>query len=391
MKPVSVAILHSLCLILLSASAYALGGWSSGGGELLKGSRNPWFLNNVREIKYCIKIDSANFGTSREIAEEQVARAIQFWKSQFSYAVLPNLAQFGQLQIANQNFRKITCTDSPDIAFQFGVLSKIQRKYLVEPKEYAAVSVRTHYDQAQMRGNGFIYISPSHGRLAYNSEGVVKNAWAIDKGALLYFTLLHELGHVFGLPHIGSYGDVMSEGFVEATLAGAVIGDLPDATRLNFFSLPKKSSLVCQTNEINLNRWHTFFGTDSNIKCLQFELEHDPGNQLFGTTIVNIYAAESPTTDRRKLYSVPIMIERFFPTFISLIWLPKTQLLFQKSEVIGPTGSNVLGVNFFTVSKEGQFTLSNGKSNRALSIKFEQGKGIFSIDGVLDGRIVPIL
>jgi hypothetical protein len=336
-------------------------------------------------------IDAENFGATRENAERQINRALQFWRGQFAYAVLPNLTEFGQLQIASQNFHKVACSENHDIAFQFGVLTKDQRKYLVQPSEYAAISVRTQYDEAKMQGKGFVYVSPSHGPLAYNSEGVIKDAWSIKNGQLLYMTLLHEMGHVFGLPHVGSYGDLMSEGFVEATLANAAYEDSTRSSKINFFSLPEKGHRVCQTNETILTRWHSFFGTGPSEKCLEFEFEHDSSNQLFGETKVNVFTSESSSGARRQLYSIPTAMDRFFPSFVSLIWLPNSQTLFQKSEATIPSGRGVLGVNFFMLSKQGQFAFLNGKATRSITVRFEQGKTVFFVDGVVDGQIVPLL
>lgn len=378
-------------LILLSTTAYALGGWSSGGGELLKDSRNPWFLNNVRDVSYCVLFDNANFGTTKENAESQISRALQFWKKQFAYAVLPRLKRFGQLQIASQNFHQVPCESDPDITFQFGVLTKEQKKYLSDPREYAAISARTQYDEASMRGKGFVYISPSHGPLSYNSEGVTKNAWSIDNGKLLYLTLLHEMGHIFGLPHLGSYGDLMSEGFVESILASATNENSSELASKNFFSLPEKSRRICQANETVLQRWHQYFGLGVNDKCLEFELVHDANNQLFGETQIEVFASTSPSSARRHLYSISTVMDRFFPSFISLIWLPDKQTVFEKDEALLPPARGVLGVNLFSLSKQGQFKLMDGKTTRSISVRFEQGKGLLVIDGVLDGQIVPIL
>lgn len=134
-----------------------------------------------------------------------------------------------------------------------------------------------------------------------------------------------------------------------------------------------------------------FFGLGVNDKCLEFELVHDANNQLFGETQIELFASTSPSSARRHLYSISTVMDRFFPSFISLIWLPGKQTVFEKDEALLPPARGVLGVNLFSLSKQGQFKLMDGKTTRSISVRFEQGKGLLVIDGVLDGQIVPIL
>ncbi|MBK9321489.1 MAG: hypothetical protein IPM97_00780 [Bdellovibrionaceae bacterium] len=366
------------------------GGWSSGGGGLLKDAVNPWFLNNTPSVSYCILIDQKNFGASQDVARLQLTRAIQFWKEQFSHAVLPRLSKFGQLQIASQVFTETTCRNDPDIVFQFGVLNHQQKKFLKDPTEYAAISVRTNYDEVNLRGKGFVYVSPSTGPLAYDTEGVVKDAWSVNGGHLLYLTLLHELGHVFGLQHMGSYGDLMSEGFVESVLASATSPKIPLPEEFDFFSLKKASRLVCPSVVV-LDRWQKYFGGQISDKCFQFVFTHDSKNELFGKTSMKVYVATSPSDALKEIQEIELSMDRFFPSFTSLIWLSKRQTVFDNSDLQTGINSGMLGISGLTVGKQGHFILSDGKTERSITVRFEQGRTPFFIDGVVDGKIVPLL
>src|SRR5437868_5326929 len=86
-----------LSLLMFSSLAFAGDAWTSAGGEGVRDARNPWFLNNVREVSYCIEIDAASFGTTSEVAQAKVKKALDFWQSEFSKASLPSLPTFGAL------------------------------------------------------------------------------------------------------------------------------------------------------------------------------------------------------------------------------------------------------------------------------------------------------
>jgi hypothetical protein len=383
-------IIQFLVSLFFSQIAIAAGGWSSGGGGLLKDEVNPWFLNNTPRVSYCIVMDQKNFGASESMARRHVTRAIQYWQQQFSHALLSKLAKFGKLQIASQRFFETDCQSDPDIIFQFGVLDQKQKKFLRKPSEYAAITVRTNYDEVTLRGRGFIYVSPSSGPLAYNHEGVGEDAWRIQNGHLLYLTLVHELGHVFGLQHNGSLGDLMSAGFVEGLLAQATSSQNIFAEEYNFFTLPKAGRAVCPDAMV-LDKWQKYFGGQPDDKCFRFVFIHDAKNELFGKTVLKVSAATGPSDVFREMHDVQLSMDRFFPSFMSLIWLPKRQMVFDESDLRDALGLRILGISGFTVGKQGRFALPGEEVERSLLVRFEQGRSWFVIDGVVDGKIIQIL
>lgn len=131
----------------ISQLVYAGGGWVGGGAEFIRDGHNPWFINTVKNVNYCILIDQSNFGVNVDVATRELERAIQFWKIEFSQATLPTYDKWGPLALANQNFHQVQCSENTDIIFQFGILNQEQITYLRKPQDFAAITVRTKYDQ----------------------------------------------------------------------------------------------------------------------------------------------------------------------------------------------------------------------------------------------------
>lgn len=197
------------------AHAKADGGWVSGGGELIRDGHNPWFVSNVRDVNYCIDIDDLNFGQSRVRIQAIVQKVIENWKSEFQLTQPVNFSGNRTLAIATQSFHEVPSSSAVDIRLQFGVLSGAQIAKIGDPTKFLGVSIRTDYDPIQLRGKGFIYISPSNGPLKFADDKVISDPWLQGDGALLYAVLLHEFGHVFGLVHSSSGFDIMNERFAE--------------------------------------------------------------------------------------------------------------------------------------------------------------------------------
>lgn len=66
---------HRKWFIIISMgimSCTALAGMDSGGGMIVKDSKNPWFLNNTDQVSYCIERDERHFPISEVISTEQI-------------------------------------------------------------------------------------------------------------------------------------------------------------------------------------------------------------------------------------------------------------------------------------------------------------------------------
>lgn len=375
----------------LSANAEGVSAWSNATGELQADAHNPWFFNNTREVSYCIEIDEQNFGATSPAIREQITRALQFWNTEFSKVSLPSLPTFGGVQIASQNFQEAPCSETTDVRFQFGTLDEKQTAFLGKPQDIAAITIRTDYSTKDLRGKGFLYFSPAHGPLAYKADGYLQNTWSRENNELLYRALVHELGHVFGLSHMGSYGELMSEGYIESLLNQSIAMEGKLRLRgLNFFTLVKTSPTICPDATL-LKDWRQFFGLGANDKCVQFRFVHDPGNELFAPSQLEIWASSHIAQVKQRVSVAELTVNRFSPIYLNLIDLPAEQEVFVKQE-LQEAGLGVFGVPMMGLTKRGNFIFEDGKIKRHINVRFDQGSSAFYIDGVSsEGEIITLL
>ena len=198
-----------LSILGLLVSTQAFGGWASGGGKIHRDSMNPWFLQNVKTVYYCIDIDEANFGVTHEVASKAIKWAFEQWEKGFAiaeddyYSDGETLEPYGQLRIATQRFFEMSCELHMDfdLRFQLGTLTPQQMAVFDDPHDYVGVAFREKYDLERLRGRGFVYLAPTNGPLKPNLENLHPYAWSKHDNFALKHVLLHELGHIFGFAH----------------------------------------------------------------------------------------------------------------------------------------------------------------------------------------------
>lgn len=228
-------------LILWAHQALA-GGWTSGGGELIKDGHNPWFFAKTGEfpdiVRYCISIDEVHFGLDAESIDANVEAAFGFWRDEFSATGQDESDEPG-FRLAQEHFVKVDCKIDPPLRLQFGILSAEQEAKMKElgwhPNQHVAIAIRTDYNPKTLKGRGFIYVAPETGRLAIDNESVRPNYWSGDMPTLRN-VLFHELGHVFGLRHRGTRQDIMGAGLTEFAISHDYN---PDSVKLNLFAIPR--------------------------------------------------------------------------------------------------------------------------------------------------------
>lgn len=381
------------CLAWASASSATFGGsWNSGGAELLGDNHNPWFLNNTAQVSYCILIDDANFGAERPAVAALINKALVFWKTEYGFTNLPRFPDFGKLALATQNWVEKSCSgpsdESVDLRFQFGVLNPDQESHIQRPTSYAAIEIRTDYnaDESQMRGKGFIYVSPMRGRLAYDGAASAPDLWQQEQGEFLYLLLLHELGHVFGLPHLGNLGELMSEGFADSVLKFTSTTHTHERFFQHFFSLPT-SKQFCPLPPLSAIL-RKFFGSPDDRSCFCFLYTHEARDELFGSTRMQVFGLRDLNDSGVFLGEGVLHQSGYFPTLMTTIMVPPSQSLFSARDLtVFKLGNQIPGPNLVRVTKKGHFRTVDHLIDRNISVLFEQGKASTIGSGINDGEL----
>jgi hypothetical protein len=150
---------------------------------------------------------SQDFGVSESRLNELVLESLNEWRKAFSsniddYYEQGELGPYSQIRIATQGY-EFDCYN-PMVNFQFGTLSTEQLTYFDDPRHFVGAAVRTEYDLKELKSKGFIYIAPLTGALKPLTKDMDPNAWTVGDNLLLKISLMHELGHIFGISHTDS-------------------------------------------------------------------------------------------------------------------------------------------------------------------------------------------
>ncbi len=378
--------------LMLPAGAASAGGMVSSGGELLRDANNPWWVKNTARVSYCIEIDQKSISMPAARIAELVELAIAHWKSEFSRplkiaAEKPALNPlFNQSGVGTQVFAKIACTGGEDLRFKFGygTLTPDQRGFIPNLSAHVSAAVRTEYDLKLLKGKGFVYIASDLGPNRYQGNAeTIEKPWRYE--AMLYFTVLHELGHVFGLPHQGSHvSSVMSAQFVEFMLNAKTadhlkiwkVGALPP-----YFFFPSGYFVQCWAAGFD-GAWgalpKSYFSIPAGMRCLHFSLDGDRSQIL-------VHASAAPDAS-------PVYVGRIADLFLSgevqpaiLIYLTDAQTVFPKPTTPYPYQA---GPYFVSKAGSGNFYPATGA---ARPLHLEIGPVSFRFVGVVGASLLPVL
>ena len=191
---------------------------TSGGGLIYGATGNPWFMDDQPSPTWCTLIDHENFGMSLDHAESHIKAALKEWEP-----------------VTGITFTKTDCSEQTDLRFLLGTLSTQDLLDANTNKgfaqhalgESAGLAVRTQYDEASMRGRGFIYVAPETGPLKIQASEIVTHPWQIFGGKIFRVAVMHELGHVFGLQHSHEGDDLMGSRTIEYLLSKKGYVEIP--------------------------------------------------------------------------------------------------------------------------------------------------------------------
>lgn len=375
-----------LILAMILATQPATADWVSAGGNLILDSQNPWFIQNTKVVRYCIERDPANFDAEFDNIQTQVRSAFAYWVREGSDVQGPTYWP-GQepIKIATQNFIEEQCNNKTDIRFQMGFLSDQQLKSLGgDVRDIAGVAVRTAYDRVNLRGKGFVYIAPDSGPNRFRGFTTAK-PWRVKSGALLYNMLIHELGHVFGLPHITTDSGLMRADFAEKLMIRQqgydprFIGD--------FFKFRGTyrgaNSGYHNSRKVLAAEVHEFFNLRPNTNGVWLRTSDK------NTVIVD--AATGDTVDNMEFYQAgTIALKRSDTSQTHIggvnVYLPKEQAVY-KLPASRDKIRHLPGPQVQIEKVEGEFVSADGKVTHDLVLDLTQMYASWIVSGVIDGKL----
>jgi hypothetical protein len=357
-------------------------GWVGSGGEVFRFAKNPWFVKNTKTVSYCIQVDTASVSASEQTVRDVFKEAIAYWKKELAFqgaAIGPGFASLG-----TQDFVEQSACDKETplrILVGHGALSKDEADWLQEPRRYIGISVRTEYDTVKMAGQGFLFISSDLGPMAYNTlpntDHLVDKAW--QQKRLLLYAFMHELGHIFGIPHTGS--GLMSEVFLDQVLHKRFSKFYLENPVQSFLNPPMLFDICTLTGTFNA----TFFQVPTDTACMHFEGKNQSTGQDW-----DVYSKKTPTSD-------PVLAGSIHATRLvqldvgakpsTVIHLPAEQTVFSLAE--RTINTFMLGPIFNEGGAKGTFTTTT--SHRPFDLQIDFRPDAVTMTGLVGGRMMPVM
>jgi hypothetical protein len=389
-------------LAFCSATTYA-GTTSSGGAEFIGDGHNPWFIENTTTVSYCIIHDPAVFhlpaSAGQDFLGSKIRNALAFWKREFDSTVAPRDIlgpQPPSFKVATQEFVETECGPATDIRFQFGVLSEDQIEILGDPQKYLAAYARTSYDQANLRGAGFIYLSADSGPLAPADENIAKMPWALGNGGLIEKAIAHELGHVFGLGHEARFGtsyhdQVMGEDYLQWMMHpfNAEMDAWDGTEYFRFFSYGSGGGTrFAYNNRIpgDFSRLAAYFGWNEPVDFVYFDFSSAPLLKVLARPAKGDIDGQPVELGTARMSLLPDISDT---RSTQILWVSQEQRLFECDQVV----CGIEGPATMQEEWRGTFTSASGTTTRQLMLQRSPDAsylyGKYKVGGVGDdGRIV---
>jgi hypothetical protein len=374
-------ILISIIFAMGIFPGFAYAGWNSSGGEDFNNLHNPWFVRNTPIVHYCVALDSSSFSADRSKVDALISKAFSYWNDQFQKGGSNKVRQL----LGTHEFKKnVQCDGSEEIKFQFGygTLNQRQMEYLKDPSRHIGIAVRTEYDAVNLKGKGFVFFASDLGPHKIRTDGLVEKPWNYD--GLLYRSILHEIGHVLGLPHIGD--GLMSETYLERILNRLTYKLYSKADDLvDFFNPPLESSSCKVQSAIS-----SFFQLPSEMTCLH--LRYNRGS---ASSSIEVFGSRTEEADKVQVGRIdPVNgckpLESVTPDInvkMSMtVRFDERQKIYSKDE-IGIFETFVLGPAFVEFGCSGNYETAN---KTTMPVYFRIGPGFHQILGTVDGSIQTV-
>lgn len=356
------------------------GGWTGAGGNLIEDAHNPWFIRMIGKkaiIPYCIIVDQEHFPVPIDQLRAQIDNAFNHWADEFSSAEIP---QGTKILVATENFVHTACTeddyDKVPLRFQFGkLLAGQMEKFKAlgrDPRRMVGIAIREDYDREHLRGRGFIYLPAETGPLAISGDNIVDRPWSGSYNRL-QLVLRHEIGHIFGISHIGDNNHIMGEGFPEQVVNAANQEyQWVNPARIFLKSHGWSTKFHCYSD---LGEEFTaFIGIPADWKCIEFRMQSD-----------RILLKAAPNTDFPLQTIGNIEIHDRDKTLVSVakFWVPPEQKVLPSTDDNGKS---------LTLAYATQFQISgvlhrNNSADEHLAL-FDIGSGWFRLGGELNGKLI---
>jgi hypothetical protein len=367
----------------VNATAWA--GWVSGGGGLIKDSMNPWFIQNTKHVSYCV-LESPQFSLDTAKAKVHIKNAFKFWTKEFSRG---QTIFEPRIEVATQTFTEVSCPtnlNDVEIVFQLGHIAPDQLEYL-EGGDFGAVSVRTRYNRQTLSGGGFIYFSPDTNNSAQLPDDIVERPWSFNDGSLFYWTVVHELSHVFGIPHSnnrGAEGNVTAYDFVDNILkkfnawrfkTNLIVNPVFRAPN-DFVSGPN----YCRTSPADLYYLLKDFLGASRDKCLEIKVS-ESGIKTFESVNGRLKPIGEAIVDRKKRKSFTLISNAIH------FWLPKEQTVFDNL-----VNGRINTPGYYRDQATATYRTYNGLIERQVTVAFDPTTNSplgddFKLGGIYQGKL----